>query len=186
MVYSWSDLMSLCVSGRLGWVDWAAIMVGDFGHCSTQSAMCNSLITFVLVLNTCVCFRGREKEWTNITLQILTLLRWVVSSSHAFIHHSSWASALSQMGSCWIRTLSWIHPGDGFDVVTRARIKWDVSHSVMNNTICKESKFVMSDMLKLCPCVSLGLQHHSINGYWNTHPLRERARKLSQGILIIR
>lgn len=29
-------------------------------------------------------------------------------------------------------------------------------------------------------------KHHSINGYWNTHPLRERARKLSQGILIIR
>uniref|UniRef100_A0A8B9KFX2 Probable splicing factor YJU2B n=1 Tax=Astyanax mexicanus TaxID=7994 RepID=A0A8B9KFX2_ASTMX len=33
---------------------------------------------------------------------------------------------------------------------------------------------------------SLTLQHGSINGYWNTHPLRERARKLSQGILIIR
>ncbi|KAK3509969.1 hypothetical protein QTP70_023786, partial [Hemibagrus guttatus] len=29
-------------------------------------------------------------------------------------------------------------------------------------------------------------KHRSINGYWNTHPLRERARKLSQGILIIR
>uniref|UniRef100_A0A4W4HPF4 Probable splicing factor YJU2B n=1 Tax=Electrophorus electricus TaxID=8005 RepID=A0A4W4HPF4_ELEEL len=29
-------------------------------------------------------------------------------------------------------------------------------------------------------------KHGSINGYWNTHPLRERARKLSQGILIIR
>ncbi|XP_076841332.1 putative splicing factor YJU2B [Brachyhypopomus gauderio] len=30
------------------------------------------------------------------------------------------------------------------------------------------------------------VKHGSINGYWNTHPLRERARKLSQGILIIR
>ncbi|KAK2819586.1 hypothetical protein Q7C36_021232 [Tachysurus vachellii] len=29
-------------------------------------------------------------------------------------------------------------------------------------------------------------KHRSINGYRNTHPLRERARKLSQGILIIR
>lgn len=29
-------------------------------------------------------------------------------------------------------------------------------------------------------------KHGSINGYRNTHPLRERARKLSQGILIIR
>ncbi|XP_073700181.1 probable splicing factor YJU2B [Garra rufa] len=29
-------------------------------------------------------------------------------------------------------------------------------------------------------------KHGSINGYWKTHPLRERARKLSQGILIIR
>ncbi|KAL4648557.1 coiled-coil domain-containing protein 130 [Arapaima gigas] len=29
-------------------------------------------------------------------------------------------------------------------------------------------------------------KHGSLNGYWNTHPLRERARKLSQGILIIR
>ncbi|XP_060767359.1 probable splicing factor YJU2B [Neoarius graeffei] len=29
-------------------------------------------------------------------------------------------------------------------------------------------------------------KHRSINGYWKTHPLRERARKLSQGILIIR
>ncbi|MCJ8747532.1 hypothetical protein PDJAM_G00154630 [Pangasius djambal] len=30
------------------------------------------------------------------------------------------------------------------------------------------------------------VKHRSINGYRNTHPLRERARKLSQGILIIR
>ncbi|XP_026092126.1 putative splicing factor YJU2B [Carassius auratus] len=29
-------------------------------------------------------------------------------------------------------------------------------------------------------------KHGSINGYYKTHPLRERARKLSQGILIIR
>nr|XP_023670171.1 coiled-coil domain-containing protein 130 [Paramormyrops kingsleyae]XP_023670173.1 coiled-coil domain-containing protein 130 [Paramormyrops kingsleyae] len=29
-------------------------------------------------------------------------------------------------------------------------------------------------------------KHGSLNGYWKTHPLRERARKLSQGILIIR
>ncbi|XP_062288893.1 probable splicing factor YJU2B [Scomber scombrus] len=30
------------------------------------------------------------------------------------------------------------------------------------------------------------VKHGSLNGYHNTHPLRERARKLSQGILIIR
>uniref|UniRef100_A0A8C4YB37 Probable splicing factor YJU2B n=1 Tax=Gopherus evgoodei TaxID=1825980 RepID=A0A8C4YB37_9SAUR len=29
-------------------------------------------------------------------------------------------------------------------------------------------------------------QHVSLNKYRNSHPLRERARKLSQGILIIR
>ncbi|KPP67705.1 coiled-coil domain-containing protein 130-like, partial [Scleropages formosus] len=29
-------------------------------------------------------------------------------------------------------------------------------------------------------------KHGSLNGYWKSHPLRERARKLSQGILIIR
>ena len=32
----------------------------------------------------------------------------------------------------------------------------------------------------------LTTQHGSLNRYHNSHPLRERARKLSQGILIIR
>lgn len=32
----------------------------------------------------------------------------------------------------------------------------------------------------------LSAQHGSLNRYHNSHPLRERARKLSQGILIIR
>ncbi|XP_017715894.1 PREDICTED: coiled-coil domain-containing protein 130-like, partial [Rhinopithecus bieti] len=32
----------------------------------------------------------------------------------------------------------------------------------------------------------LSTQHGSLNRYHNSHPLRERARKLSQGILIIR
>lgn len=36
------------------------------------------------------------------------------------------------------------------------------------------------------PLTVFPLQHGSLNRYHGTHPLRERARKLSQGILIIR
>lgn len=32
----------------------------------------------------------------------------------------------------------------------------------------------------------LSAQHGSLNRYHHSHPLRERARKLSQGILVIR
>lgn len=92
-----------------------------FGCCSTQNDDVSSIsviyrFAFVclLVLTSCVICREREKESTNITLQILTLLRWVHTHTHMllsirmgqFIQSPLYTTTKWREGPCDVITLS--------------------------------------------------------------------------------